>query len=1623
MFSLDGVVGSPTRMGVPQVGPSKQLWLRNNCAVIPTALELARSMEFADWTMQFTSPHYSDDVSLSGVVGDCMSMRDADAVASRTCLRLRLWLEYRIKVASEYVGPERTMADAFGQYPFSPVGSYVVPLCFVDGRLHALVGSSLVSLPKLCVAPPDDKGKSRRSAAMAAAERLITDAFTCTATGFLCHDGPDGTVVASPVAFTPTGDADSFARWVTLDELSASPLYAPVSFAMNHCSAWMHGSTTFLPDAIRGARSARPFMTPAYQPALSLDSWSKQLALAEQTDVLLRRVLDARLDVTREDQYLKDWVAQIDSAPNARVPLQLREYSLIDFDDPQLVTTPFAHVDGIPTTREPAPKAARPPVGFRPRKLSHLLMAKGLALLISGLLAVVADVESLARNPDAFVRTATTVVIKQDQWWPDARGVLWDLRHPCFDDEGPYFVPVSDDEPLGSHVSDGLFDELGESYPDQRLRFMCRQGMVFDADNPNMDIVICPHLLSLSRGFERVQQELSRLRTAGYLEYVDPHVAHSVTDSAGEEIILALGYLPFRANPQGTVERKLFPGRPRRVEDAGAPHNKPGRDSGTRSLNELIRERVEPIPPEIKPQPMHAMRDNAILQSAARVWGEPVVGFCDDMRDMFNQLFTHVRQRFLTTILWRGDDGRVLHILEKSLGFGVTVNSNYAQRFANAVVFLVMKEFDAEEDKLFAAEADPSRLQWIRERQALSATTHRNECRLYSAHIFTDDPVFQVVGVNRCVRLMLTWFRVTRRLNLRMADAAKRIGGSTGLWLGVRFFYTLGIVAIEPNKRERAVAALTDIVARARPSLGEYESLVGLLEHLLPFTGMDRSFMHYLHAPKNFAKEKSSLIRLTDDIVRQAARWLAVLATRAGVSVKIVIAVVGTLVAGTMVTEMSSDAAKAGTANPGLGGHLHGYTWRCALLAEDIEGVFEIAIAVLEFAALVINLMTFARRIALGRRVIIVVTDSSTTADALVDARARADLMQFCYEELNNYPPLEVLKGRLYVQHGWGDGNTVSDASSRGYDDVLAALCRNMRVRHEHVDVPPEAIDFLRRLRERNRAIVLARAAEVSERNSEMDISPDPDVDDPFGDGVRIGESAVPGPPPNKGKAPARGFNPPRPHSGDRSRSASPSANGRLLDFTILPGFDRRGAPPPSALPPRLAPSSTRRDSPVSSRASSPSSRASSPGCGTKFIPVAIHPSASKAQAAPRPRDSPDPGVRPEPKRLAFDASDSPSHRAASPSPRPPIRHADREFSATAGAAEFVAALKADTSAHALKPDDPDELERSVLRVASACDAGVPDNTSRKDAGYWNKWCQYCARYNTPVWRDCTDANSGVDAFGNAREVYFQAAFVLDYYDNMKPRRRDRSQADPRGAVKAAQAVRRAHANRGIRMPAAPTINKCLKGLLMDYVRLHGSEALAPMRKEPLTNAQTTSMLTVKNGTCIGKRTVVDWESNVFVSFACLLAGLRHTGGRKADHLPVKAAEFDGRHMRRSNLRWKLRNKLYADPPHELLADLQPGDCAVLAPASSKNDPTGTTFGDRPMHLPFVPNDITNAAAWYARLELRMPVKGNARKTTPLYTVGNMISLDHATAVHVSRACVACVREARVVCAAIVCSL
>ena len=85
-----------------------------------------------------------------------------------------------------------------------------------------------------------------------------------------------------------------------------------------------------------------------------------------------------------------------------------------------------------------------------------------------------------------------------------------------YDEHGAYWAPVQDG-PTGSHLDrDGvLFDELGDNYDDQETRYGVRDGfyLLHDAD---LDLVICPHLLSLACGLDRVDSEITRLHKEGY---------------------------------------------------------------------------------------------------------------------------------------------------------------------------------------------------------------------------------------------------------------------------------------------------------------------------------------------------------------------------------------------------------------------------------------------------------------------------------------------------------------------------------------------------------------------------------------------------------------------------------------------------------------------------------------------------------------------------------------------------------------------------------------------------------------------------------------------------------------------------------------------------------------------------------------------------------------------------------------------------------------------------------------------------------------------------------------------------------------------------------------------------
>lgn len=73
---------------------------------------------------------------------------------------------------------------------------------------------------------------------------------------------------------------------------------------------------------------------------------------------------------------------------------------------------------------------------------------------------------------------------------------------------------------------------------------------------------------------------------------------------------------------------------------------------------------------------------------------------------------------------------------------------------------------------------------------------------LWFAHRYIDDPLFAAVGHSRTLRLV----RASRTISFRMAIAAKRSAGAAVSWLGVRFWATLGLAILPPDKRLRALA-------------------------------------------------------------------------------------------------------------------------------------------------------------------------------------------------------------------------------------------------------------------------------------------------------------------------------------------------------------------------------------------------------------------------------------------------------------------------------------------------------------------------------------------------------------------------------------------------------------------------------------------------------------------------------------------------------------------------------------------------------------------------------------------------------------------------------------------------
>ena len=83
------------------------------------------------------------------------------------------------------------------------------------------------------------------------------------------------------------------------------------------------------------------------------------------------------------------------------------------------------------------------------------------------------------------------------------------------------------------------------------------------------------------------------------------------------------------------------------------------------------------------------LHNTAVLKHASAVYGEPLFILTADAKDFFNQLMLAVWCRHHVGLFWLSLDAKhelFTFIVEHSLGFGISMASNIAQRFACTVL-------------------------------------------------------------------------------------------------------------------------------------------------------------------------------------------------------------------------------------------------------------------------------------------------------------------------------------------------------------------------------------------------------------------------------------------------------------------------------------------------------------------------------------------------------------------------------------------------------------------------------------------------------------------------------------------------------------------------------------------------------------------------------------------------------------------------------------------------------------------------------------------------------------------------------------------------------------------------
>ena len=719
------------------------------------------------------------------------------------------------------------------------------------------------------------------------------------------------------------------------------------------------------------------------------------------------------------------------------------------------------------------------------------------------------------------------IAIGREELFEWARDRVWDCRQQCCQ-------LLDFQAPIDTHLNLGFLRRRLRSYPDQYLVSNILEGARLDAD-VELQSVFVPHLVSLPLGYASVGKEIRRLRALDWYAFfpnfpfwplylngqgsvarkLEPDRFRRTTEGGGPRqptydlsglMALSINAASFIPHVPAHYRRDQ---RPEMVEwlTARGLLPEPKQAEGPQAASSKW-------PKETKPRLAQLLRDLAILKRAASMLGEPLYVFGDDFKDYFNQLAMAECELHKLGIVFlsEGDvlDGntvsahvpqvagdQLVFISERRLGFGTHGASNIAQRFSDAILHLFREDMDRVEVPFFD-QPSAGLEAWMTERRFAARADLAAECkdgacptrtsseeseeiearwlvqrRLYSCYVYTDDPIFLVVGVSRTLRALRVWRQLTLDANLIMAIAEKRNLGTHAAWLGVLLLTSLGLLVVPKAKLLRASGTITDVLKGGQP-FHIYRSLIGLLEHLRDVNLRGRNVMHGLYAPHGAEGASrygpNGRVFCDELMTKQLFRWHSLLRESAGVSARAAFLRNEVEPLGSFEAYACSDACLGDEDPAGMGGYCHGLCWQFTVPKSDYDHV---TTPLLEFLAVVFNVLSLADYVYPllgGNGTLLLRTDALTTALVLPNESQRSPSLVDAYQLLAETPAWSRLSPRLRIQHIYGDANALSDPLSRSRWKEFNQRCRQLGVKPIRVALPPCALQLYEQVVQLQRA-------------------------------------------------------------------------------------------------------------------------------------------------------------------------------------------------------------------------------------------------------------------------------------------------------------------------------------------------------------------------------------------------------------------------------------------------------------------------------------------------------------------------------------------------------------------------